>query len=1176
MELRGLRVWISWALLAITLGALGCEGSHSGVVNPFNLPDNPSVLPGTGLPQLPDDSGLPPLPRVVAAEDNFQDGKDVVWRSTIGANTIGDTLSLTSAEDGYAWGIWRWGAFTGNNVPLSLHLEGTLLSNSTYWILLSDYMAQRWEILGPITQGDYSHVYVGGGSYVSELGYSYVAVLVEGGDQYDVDNLNLVADADINPPATPRDLSHYPPLPRSVRLRWTSNTDADLYRYNIYSGPEEDFDVHGEGVTLKGQAVGFENEYNISGLAPESVYFYRITALDLAENESPPSNTAEVHTPPETPLLRPYNLSVNDVGSSWADLSWQVEYSSGLLGYEVYTGPFPNFSITDEGVVKRNSGLITEPFWRVIDLSSVTEYNIAVLAYYTTGKSGLSDSEVFTTLGSIPPVPGFTYDPSYVEAGIAVTFDPSTTTDIDTPLSELVFKWDFNNDGYIEKTTVGPEIVDHVFPLRGQFTTSLAVSDGTYQTASKEITVNMHYDYFEAAHGSGAKGSVLSVDTAPATGEIAVLVEAGSSAYVKYFNGAIWFEADASSLGATYYCDAALDGSRFSLLSVDVIGTQITWKIHAHNGSSWTETASEQVIADSFITAKLDISPAGRVAVAVTTGESSGGNTDYTLHAWHELGAGGFSTDSAVVSTNVILPQDVVRDDTTSRFVYCSAGQVQQWAFTDSSDIDISYQVFTGMPQFLSIGEDPGASSHVYWAVATQFNIYYGDNYGAANALGQNITLNGVLNGLAGAGYAGDNEVLCCWTEATAEDSDDQRLMCYDSTADDGAGASYEITSGYGLASASRGAYYTGGTTTGIYAVCNEARDGECTSYYVTGGTAPSVSAIYSPKGNGNITDKHCSVHLADGSFLSFSGQEFATSRASWSSFPVENLVYKNYGVDNWACFNTACTTRFAYEFVGGSYTAGDDLVLFKYSTSFHTGQLIGAFPGTSMAKLVHNAFSQETVLFYAADSATDIEMRQWNESNWSEPITVKQGNVALISFAVAGNLADEWGVAYIDENDAVWLVESQNGVWDQSLELSNDALNAGAGIGFDYHTNGSSCVAVERDEGSSGIYLGVIPAGGSISWELASTTTGDSTSLYAFYHLDSPIALYYKPDPIPADSRMQLVEEFNSVWTTTELPGQMHGAPVAASRNVLGHIVLTGYRIDAGVHSQAVAILYR
>jgi hypothetical protein len=317
-------------------------------------------------------------------------------------------------------------------------------------------------------------------------------------------------------------------------------------------------------------------------------------------------------------------------------------------------------------------------------------------------------------------------------------------------------------------------------------------------------------------------------------------------------------------------------------------------------------------------------------------------------------------------------------------------------------------------------------------------------------------------------------------------------------------------------------------------------------------------------------------VHLADGSFLSLSGQEFATSRASWSGFPVENLVYKDYGVENWAFPDTACTSRFAYEFIGGSYTAGGDIALFKYSTSFHTGQLIGTFTGTSMAKLAHNAFSQETMLFYATDSATDIELRQWNESNWSEPVTVMEGNVALTALAVAGNMAYEWGVAYIDDNDTAWLVETHNGAWGQSLELSNDALNDGAGIGFDYHTNGSSCVAVERDGGSPGIYLGVIPDGGSISWELVSDTAGDSSSLYAFYHLDTPIALYYKPDPTPVDSLMQLVEEYDGVSTTTELPGQMHGAPVAASRNVLGHIVLTGYRIDAGQQSQAVAVLYR
>ncbi len=69
----------------------------------------------------------------------------------------------------------------------------------------------------------------------------------------------------------------------SAILSWTANTESDLAGYKVYRGTQSG--VYGTSI-----AVGNVTTYQFTNLAPNTTYFFSITALDTAGNESVPSS----------------------------------------------------------------------------------------------------------------------------------------------------------------------------------------------------------------------------------------------------------------------------------------------------------------------------------------------------------------------------------------------------------------------------------------------------------------------------------------------------------------------------------------------------------------------------------------------------------------------------------------------------------------------------------------------------------------------------------------------------------------------------------------------------------------------------------------------------------------------------------------------------------------------
>ena len=74
-----------------------------------------------------------------------------------------------------------------------------------------------------------------------------------------------------------------------IDLRWAGVKDYDLNHYNVYMNTKPSFEVS-PGVTVP-SGISYTKSYSSTGLNPSTTYYYKIAAVDDANNIGPMSNT---------------------------------------------------------------------------------------------------------------------------------------------------------------------------------------------------------------------------------------------------------------------------------------------------------------------------------------------------------------------------------------------------------------------------------------------------------------------------------------------------------------------------------------------------------------------------------------------------------------------------------------------------------------------------------------------------------------------------------------------------------------------------------------------------------------------------------------------------------------------------------------------------------------------
>jgi hypothetical protein len=133
--------------------------------------------------------------------------------------------------------------------------------------------------------------------------------------------------SDETPPAAPTGLTATAVSSSQIKLDWADNSESDLDYYNVYcsttsGGPYSQIDSVGA------------SEYYDTGLAPDTTYYYVVTAVDTSDNESANSDEASATTesPPEKPPLwceRPVPIGVS---------TGHPDITAGTIGCRVTDG----------------------------------------------------------------------------------------------------------------------------------------------------------------------------------------------------------------------------------------------------------------------------------------------------------------------------------------------------------------------------------------------------------------------------------------------------------------------------------------------------------------------------------------------------------------------------------------------------------------------------------------------------------------------------------------------------------------------------------------------------------------------------------------------------------------------------------------------------------------------
>ncbi|RKY60065.1 MAG: hypothetical protein DRP94_01650 [Candidatus Latescibacterota bacterium] len=163
--------------------------------------------------------------------------------------------------------------------------------------------------------------------------YTYYVVAVDPlGREGRPSKLVRVVPVDNVPPAVPKGLEARF-RDGKVVLAWQRNLELDLAGYRVYRS----LDLRGGFRRVSPLLPPDMPFYEDGRLVPGRIYYYRVTAVDSAGNESRRSNAVSILVEDREPPQPPGNVKVA-VGPEGRRITWSRSPSADVMGYNVYWG----------------------------------------------------------------------------------------------------------------------------------------------------------------------------------------------------------------------------------------------------------------------------------------------------------------------------------------------------------------------------------------------------------------------------------------------------------------------------------------------------------------------------------------------------------------------------------------------------------------------------------------------------------------------------------------------------------------------------------------------------------------------------------------------------------------------------------------------------------------------
>ncbi len=191
--------------------------------------------------------------------------------------------------------------------------------------------------------------------------------------------------ADVTAPGVPAGLTAVAGDGR-VTLTWTANADPDLAGYQVYRSSSAG--VRGTPLTTSPvPAATYVDTTAVNG----SAYFYVVTAVDVAGNESAASNEAS-GTPSDTTAPAVPAAVTATAGRHSVTLRWTANTEADLRGYRVYRAETATVPTDDDALV----GIVIRPGRTFLDSDLVagTRYHYVVVSYDALGNRSAASAVV--------------------------------------------------------------------------------------------------------------------------------------------------------------------------------------------------------------------------------------------------------------------------------------------------------------------------------------------------------------------------------------------------------------------------------------------------------------------------------------------------------------------------------------------------------------------------------------------------------------------------------------------------------------------------------------------------------------------------------------------------------------------------------------------------------------
>jgi hypothetical protein len=241
------------------------------------------VIPGA--PRHGDSRGMSAFPsssQLAAGRDRFSEGGDVA--------DSGEASTVTAAAGERSYALYRLtlgGQQPGAvSVDVNLHqMTGEGARPTEYWLGLSDYGAERWQWIGPLTDGQLT-LNVVPGQFLSTFGNLFVTLMAHDGSSFDAVAVAAAPrdGADTTAPPAPN-APVLTPVAGGLELEWLPVLAGDLAGYRIYYryGPIEP----GASTSDLRRVDYLENTTRTVIELPRRLTYVVLTAVDVSGNESP-------------------------------------------------------------------------------------------------------------------------------------------------------------------------------------------------------------------------------------------------------------------------------------------------------------------------------------------------------------------------------------------------------------------------------------------------------------------------------------------------------------------------------------------------------------------------------------------------------------------------------------------------------------------------------------------------------------------------------------------------------------------------------------------------------------------------------------------------------------------------------------------------------------------------